>query len=255
MAKQLTLASKASNTDKPTVKKDDNGYYLVNLGAFNTYNSAGQFYKCDNPTLDYLRSTESILGRRINKGMLRSEYQHPTYDNCKKISDTRSKVTCITQRAIKIDLDRVCAHIKSINFNVLDRAEKGWEKYPIILVNGWAKPTGPYKDELKEALENPDENVAFSIRSLVKQDVVGVEIVKTIKDVSTWDYVFEPGIKVATQWNAVGLENRSCDVCVNGVCSNVLKDILVSSEELDKHTVERLTMNILEDENDPLAKW
>ena len=255
MAKQLTLDSKASKVDKPTVKKDKNGYYLVNFGAFNTYNAAGQFYKCDNSTLDYLRSNESILGRRIIKGMLRSEYQHPTYTKCKQISDTRQKAACITQRAVKIDLDRVCAHVKSINFNVLDRAEKGWERFPIILVNGWVKPAGPYKNELKEALDNPDENVAFSIRSLVKQDVVGMEIVKTIKDISTWDYVFEPGIKVATQWNAVGIENRSCDICVNGVCSNVLKDVLVSAEELDKHTVDRLVMNILKEEDDPLAKW
>ena len=255
MADNVTLESKAAQSGKPTIQKDKNGYYLVNLGAFNTYNSAGQFYKCEPSTLEYLKTPDSILGRRISKGLLRSEYQHPVYTKCNDFYNAKDKARCITQRAIRIDLDRVCAHIKSINFNILDRTESGWEKYPIMLINGWVKPTGPFKAELQEALENPDENVAFSIRSLVKQNVVGVEIVKTVKDVSTWDYVFEPGIKIASQWNAVGIENRDCDICVNGVCSNVIKDILVSSEELDKHTVDKITFNLMEEDNDPLLKW
>ena len=253
MASQITLESKAAKANKPTIKKDENGYYLINLGAFNTYNSAGEYYLCDNSALEFLKSPKSLLGRRIQNGVLRSEYQHPTYEECKSAGSMEDKLKCITKRAIKIDLDRVCGHIKSVNFNILDKTEKGWENYPIIVINGWVKPAGPFKNVLQEALDNPDENVTFSVRSLVKRSVEGLTIVKRVRDVSTWDYVFEPGIKIASQWNAVGLEHKECDVCLNGMCSTVFQEIMASVEDIDDISVEKIVLE--NEDDDPLLKW
>ena len=256
MAKELTIQSKAANSKKNTVKKDENGYYLVNLGAFNTYNSAGQYYRCTMDTLKKLQTQDSILGRRIINGVLRSEYKHPLYEECKGLMDIKRKSACILRRAMLIDLNRVCAHIKSVNFNITNQTEPGWPDDPIIIVSGWVKPILPFKQELLGALENPDENVTFSIRAFVKETLKGTTLVKHVNDISTWDYVFEPGVKIASQWNAVGMEHReSCDVCINGICSNVLKEVLVSSEHIGKADAENIISEMFEEDKDILSKW
>ncbi len=56
-------------------------------------------------------------------------------------------------------------------------------------------------------MDNPDENVAFSIRSLVNVVVEQGKIIRRLKALFTYDKVIEPGIKIATQFDTVGLES------------------------------------------------
>jgi len=247
MANQIALGSKAKNK-QVNIVKDENGYYKVRLGAFNTYNHSGIFYHCDNKVLEFLKSDKSVLGRRLRNGMLRSEYQHPDYKGMSLEEQLK--------RALTIDMDRVCGHIKEVIFNITDMTEKGWENLPIIIIDGWVKPTGPYGKNLQEALDNPDENVAFSYRGPVKQKRVGSTIVRYVADVSTWDYVFEPGVKIATQWNAAGLEHRTEDdvVCLNGVCSAKFKKCIAGMEELKDYNVKEV-LKITSEEETIFDRW
>jgi len=253
MSKTVTINSKAEKQDKPTIVKDESGYYKVYLGAFNTYNHAGIYYRCPLSFLDFLQSDKSILGRRLRNGILRAEYKHPDYSVFNNL-DPRTKALKIKQRTIEINLDRVCAHIKTVNFHVLDKKENGWD-LPIIIVEGWVKPAGPFKKELQEALENPNENTTFSVRSLVRERVVGSTLVRDLVDISTWDYVFEPGIKIASQWNAAGIEHRTSDsdiaICVNGMCNLELAKLTEALEDV-KDIVATYT---IEDDKDVLDMW
>ena len=221
------LESKKVNTDKSGIVKDDNGYYKMLLGAFNTYNFSGIFYRIKNPS-DLLKDG-TIWNRRITNGIYKGEKEHPDYKGMSREE--------IIQRTIKIDSDRVCAHIKSVELVDTGRCEKGWDGYNITLVYGWVKPTGPFGPELQEALDNPDMNVPFSVRSLVSQKIVGSTVVRDVVDVCAHDWVYENGISIATQWNAAGIEsigdNHDIGVCIDGACSTGLKNMIAGIEDID----------------------
>ena len=180
--------------EEPIVK-DENGYYKVTFGAINTFNKNGIYYKVTD--LDRFFGPNSLVGRRIDEGVLMGEYQHPKVDGM-----TRDE---IRRRTIFLDGDRKAAHIKKIELYNTGKKEPGFN-LPVYKVYGWVRPSGPYGKYLQDALDNPDENVAFSIRSLVKTYKAGSIWVKEIILLSTWDYVPENGMPGATQWNAAGLE-------------------------------------------------
>jgi len=231
-----------------SIVKDDNGYYKITLGAFNTYNASGIFYKIKNP--ETLLTTNTIFNRRLTNGQLRSELEHPDY----KGMTNRE----IIERTIKIDLTNICAHIKAVEFVNTGRYEKGWEGYPITIIYGWVKPTGPHGPSLQESLDNPDENVAFSIRSLVKQYYTGSILTRSVLDISTFDRVLENGIAVATQWNAAGIEslNLTSDVgvCIDGSC---IKDLTIAANENQGCELGECLLNIKDrlDVTPKIFKW
>jgi len=188
---------------KNTYIKDENGYYKVRLGKINAFNRQGIYYYVDD--LDKVTGPGSVLYRRLEEGFLRAEVSHP--EAIRKAKTTQELIRAI----MFIDLNNVCGHIKRIEFIDTGKPEKGFTRN-IIEVYGWVKPSGPKKQILQDALENPDENVAFSIRSLVKNGIMGNVLTKQILEISTWDYVYEPGVKGSSKWGAAGLEDLSLDV-------------------------------------------
>lgn len=182
------------STKTGLLKPDANGYYELVLGAFNYHNSKGDYYTLE-PFKKLLESSSNLM-RRINRGALRSEYGHPRFDS------TMSKRDIIL-RVLDIHEDKTCAHIKSIE---LDESRVIKDGVKVAAVIGMVKPSGPMGDALAKQLENPDENVCFSIRSLTDDTFENGKIIKAIKEAVTWDYVNEPGIDVANKYSAPSLE-------------------------------------------------
>jgi len=235
----VVLESKKAKSGKNSIVKDDNGYYKVTLGALNTYNANGIFYKID--SLERVTGPKSILGSRIQNGLLRAEVGHPDF--------TGLTGSALLNRIFKIDLNNVCGHIKSVEFIDQGRSEPGWSGYPIYIVKAWVKPTGPKAGILQAALDNEDENAAFSIRSAVTEKRVGSTIVRNVLEISTYDYVHEPGVPISSQWNAAGIEHRDPCVnddgccCLDGSCLPTLEDIAkqgTESNEEIKSLIEKL---------------
>lgn len=180
------------------VKADSNGYYKVVLGALNFYNSAGQYYPLNNE-VEALFAESSILMRRVQTGNLRSEYGHP------KFLPGMSKKDFL-YRIMDIHEANVCCHIHELQ---IDKSSvKGKDGRPIVAIIGSIKPSGPRGDVLAAQLENPKENVCFSIRSITNDyiDSAG-QTHKVLKEIYTWDYVNEPGISVANKWLSPALES------------------------------------------------
>lgn len=219
MAK-LVLDSKKKNK-KVEVIKDENGYYKVTFGAFNTFNKSGIYYNV--PDVNKIIGPDSLVGRRIKEGILFSEVDHPDISDCL----ARSDKMCIANKTIKLDPNNKCCHIKKIEIEVTNKVEPGF-KNPIVLVHGWVKPDGPKKDVLADALENPDYNVHFSVRSLVNERKVGKLRIRDVLLVSTWDHVAEGGVKYANQWYTAGVE--SMDLVVD---KDLLDKIMLGYESLD----------------------
>jgi len=203
MKNQATLSCTAlAGTNKVgALKPDSNGYYEMVLGAYDFFNSSKAIYPFT--SAKHLFEESSMLMRRINNGQCRSEYGHPKKQRGMTMSD-------YIQRIVSIEETNICAHIKSIRIDtqsVMDDKGK-----PVTAVIGMVKPSGPRGPALRESLDNPDENVAFSVRSLTNDTFENGGHQKHMKQLITWDYVNEPGISIATKYNAPSLEELSEDL-------------------------------------------
>lgn len=172
---------------------DADGYYTVVLGAYGAYNSAGMFY--DLASARRFFQPGSALIRQIEKGVLRGEWKHPAkapgMDQAAYIGRLR-----------EIDDNRTSHHIRRVT---LDGTQKDDQGRTIFTVVGEIRPSGPYGPYLKDALDNPHENVYFSVRSLTMDDVI--RGVKYTKEIITWDAVNEGGIYNANKYMSPALEN------------------------------------------------
>lgn len=176
------------------LKPDADGYYTVVLGALNVFNSAGAYYPFE--AAKQLFQESSSLMRRIASGSCRGEYGHPR--------PTGMTPREFMGRVMDIYEPNVCCHFRKvwIDYNGV-RDERG---NPVIAVMGEVKPVGPMGAALKAALDNPSENVCFSVRSITNDYPVGGIMHKNIRSIITWDYVNEPGISVAKKWHSPALE-------------------------------------------------
>ena len=175
------------------MKPNEKGYYRHILGGFNLSNESGVYYPMTD-TVKKLFEETGLIRRRIEKGMLRSESGHPDLTGLSHVDALK--------RLAHIDTTRTCAHIKEVEL-VQSKDHKGKD---VVLVYGWVKPSGPYGTSLKDQLDNPEENVAFSVRSFCQTTMYRGRIAKLVTDVLTYDNVSEPGIGLANQYDTVSLE-------------------------------------------------
>jgi hypothetical protein len=182
--------------------KDANGYYTVVLGALDVLNSAGAFYSYEGAK--ELFEESGPLMRRVANGALKGEYGHPKRLPGMTIDEFAQRIMTINERDI-------CVHIKEVylDFESIKDPQTG---KPVIAIFGKILPSGPMGPALEKSLENPDENVCFSIRSFTHdtQDRRG-QVTKVLKTIVTWDYVNEPGIKYANKYGNPALESFDGD--------------------------------------------
>lgn len=187
---------------KGVVKPDSNGYYTTVLGGLNCYNSAGAYY----PASDEVRALfedSSILMRRIKKGVLKAELGHP-----KQLPGMTDMD--YYQRIMDIDEKCVCAHISEIWLDEsFGKNHPEYNNPNLIAIIGRVAPSGPYGSTLKTAMENPEENACFSIRSITEDRWERGTTMKTLKTVITWDFVTEPGLALASKYDSPALESYS----------------------------------------------
>lgn len=176
---------------------DAEGYYDVTLGALDYYNNTGAFYAL--APARKLFEDSSILMRRIKKGVLNGEYQHP--EKLPGMSDKE-----YLMRVLRIDEKMVSHHVKEVYID--ETTVKDKNGCPVVIVRGRIKPKGPYGDVLAKSLENPNENVYFSVRSLTDDflDTATGDIIKNTLEIITWDHVNEGGIDIACKFDTPSLE-------------------------------------------------
>ena len=186
------------------LKKTDDGYYIGVLGALDVFNSAGAYYPYDSAK-DVFKESSSLM-RRVANGALRGEYGHPKRQPNQSLRE-------FVDRVLQIDEKNVAFHVRKVTVDFT--SVKGEDGRPVIALIGEIKPAGPYAHVLEKQLENPSENVCFSIRSLTDDTFVAGKLYKHIRTVVTWDYVNEPGISVATKWKSPALEGLGTEVMID----------------------------------------
>lgn len=178
------------------LRPDKDGYYTLVVGALDFYNSAGAFYPL--APAAHLFESSSSFQRRIAAGCLKGECGHPRPAPGSTVREFMSRVMDIYE-------PNVCCHFRRVWLD--DQSVKDKNGKPVVAIMAEVKPAGPMGPALQEALDNPDENVCFSIRSITNDYMRGGTLIKPIKTIVGFDWVTEPGIYVATRWNAPGLES------------------------------------------------
>lgn len=175
------------------IKPNENGYWPMVLGGFDLANEHGTIYQFTQKVRS-LFEDDSILLRRVEKGLCRSEYGHPKLDGLNRDQQL--------VRIQRLDPDRICAHIMKVSLE----STKDENNKPIVLCKGLVCPSGPFASVVERQLNNPHENVAFSIRCFNDVQVVNGKLVKYINSIINWDWVPEGGIGVANKFYTVSLE-------------------------------------------------
>jgi len=179
------------------LKPDEDGYYTLVVGGLNAFNSSGAFYPLG-PAKSLFESSSAFM-RRVKGGNCKGETGHP------KPAPGQSSREFL-QRVLQIEETRVCCHFRKIWLE--DEGVKDAEGRPIIAIVAEIKPSGPMGPALKEALDNPHENVCFSIRSLTQDRVVPAGYLeKNLKQIICFDWVTEPGLSGSTKYNSPSLES------------------------------------------------
>ena len=186
----------AGTGKKGKLTKDENGYYTMPIGGLNVFNSIGDFYTYEDAK--QLFDSSSTFMRRVKTGALKGEYGHPKPVKGQSYEE-------FAERVLTIEEKNICTHFAEVwlDFdNVKDANGK-----PVIAIMAKLAPSGPMGDAIARSLENPNEDVCYSIRSFTRDSFIRGIKHRAIAEIVTWDYVNEPGINFARKYKSPALEN------------------------------------------------
>lgn len=176
---------------------DKDGCYTTVLGGLDVYNTHGDLYVYE-AAKHFFESNSSFM-RRVNRGVLRGEYDHP-----QKLPGMSFRE--YGNRLLQIDPNQVCCTHRQIWLDFKNVVDTNTGR-PIIAIMGRVFPMGPKGQFLKEQFDATGEQVCFSIRSFVdEQPMPNGRSIRAIKTITTFDYVNEPGIEYAEKLRSPSLE-------------------------------------------------
>lgn len=183
---------------------DADGYYEMPVGGLNAFNSAGEYYTLKGAE-DLFRESSTLM-RRVGNGYLKSELGHP------KLIPGMSNDQFLA-RVLTIEETNVAAHIKEIRLDHNFGANNPKFKNPnLVAVIAKLRPSGPNGPALEASLNNPSENVGFSIRGLTQNVYERGQCYRILTTIVTFDQVTEQGIQSANKWDAPSLESIDASV-------------------------------------------
>lgn len=235
MSKILFTQTKLSfNGKRGVIEPDEEGYYELVVGGLNTFNNSGAWYYVAEGARE-LFGPGSILNRAVANGCLRAEVNHPK-------QKPGEKDEAFVNRMLSIDLNNTCAHFKAIwldeNFG---KNNPAYNNPDLIAIMAKVKPTGPKASILKEALENPNENVCFSIRSVADEGYVRGKRIRVLREVITFDFVNEGGVVIATKWDSPATESID-----NSVILEITKEVIEKAKKAESAFATEASVELLQ---------
>lgn len=189
----------AGSGKKGILKKLDNDYFEIILGAFGAFGNGGWLY--DTATaMAYIERNPDFI-KMMQNGRCRSEWGHPRRTPGMSDQDWFIRINEIMESNTSSHIRRISTSMDT----VID--EKGRK---VVAIIGEVRASGPMAGEFRRQLENPYEDVNYSIRCFAAKNFASMR--KHINRIITWDNVFEPGIGVATKYNTPSMESKQ-DVC------------------------------------------
>lgn len=177
------------------IKRLDNNYLEVILGALEFDNTGGAVY--DQRRGEQMIAANSLLQKRIASGYLRGEWGHPKDYDYPNYRDFVRRIHNIEEKNWAIHIRRVWI----VPNYQLPNGQR------ICAIMGEICSTGGRRADFDLIMANPDENLAFSIRSMATDRVVGGKVRKYIDNIITWDIVNDPGISAANKFTSPSCES------------------------------------------------
>lgn len=194
---RFTCTSLGRSNKTGILVPDKDGYYDQPIGAMAIYNSAGHFYTAEPAALKLFEDSSSFM-RRVKRGALRGEVDHPEWMQGMSESDYAA-------RMLTIDPRNVCVHFSEIYLDF--KNFKNPDGSPIVAIRGKFKPSGVHGEMLQKQVDNGKENVCFSIRAFTIDSFVRNVRQRQLQEIVTFDYVNEPGISIAEKYKSPVLES------------------------------------------------
>lgn len=186
----VSLSSVAlAGVNKGEIKREGEYYYMC-LGALNIFNSAGDYYDAEGSRAAFAES--SAFNRLIVGGNMYGEDNHPKREGWMSDED-------FYRRNDVVDVDHRSVFVREIFF--IPNGEI-CNNLPVIEIWGWIKPFGTKGPDLKAALDDPHQNVCFSIRCWCLDKRVNGVTWWAIDEPICFDWVPEPGLCVANMFYA-----------------------------------------------------
>ena len=195
-------ATKLINSGKQGIlRPDEHGYYILPIGGLNCFNSAGEYYTLDGAKQLFEKS--SVFMRRVSNGCLKGELGHPKRQQGQSMDD-------YVNRILTIDENNVVCHYGDIWLDHdFGKNNPKYNNPALVAIMGKVKPSGPKGRFLKESLDNPKEDVCFSVRALTKDYYHRGVNHRVLQQIVTLDNVVEPGIDHARKYDSPALESMS----------------------------------------------
>lgn len=210
-------ATKLVNTGKRGIlPRDENGYYTIVIGGLNCLNSAGERYLLEGAQTLF-QNDSGVFMRRVRNGCLKAETGHPKRTPGMSNDD-------YLRRILTIDEKNVCAHFKDVWLDTdYGKTHPELRNPQLCAILAKLIPAGPNGPALQKALDNPDENVCFSIRALTSDFYQNGVNNRVLKSIVNWDWVVEPGIAIATKYDTPCLESISESIVTREEVSRVIQ--------------------------------
>ena len=192
-------ATKLTGTGKLGVLKPDaDGYYEQIIGGLNTFNSVGEYYTAEGAT--QLFEASSSFMRRTKSGCLKGELGHPKQLPGQSINEYLNRI-------LTIEETNVVCHFKEIWLDTqFGKNNPKFNNPALVAVMAKFKPAGPKGDALRASLENPHEDVCFSIRALTRDYYQRGQTYRVLNQIVTFDNVNEPGLSLARKYESPAME-------------------------------------------------
>lgn len=198
------------------LKPDEDGYYTVVVGGFETSNVHGARYAFT-PTVKALFDSSSQFQRQISKGILYGEFGHPKLMPGERIAD-------YIRRASQIDEANISHHFRRVYLddkNIIDeRTGKA-----IVAILAEIKPLGPMGKALKDILDTKGANCCFSVRAHTNDKMVGGVESREVYAILTFDFVIEPGVPTSEKYKSPKLESYISIDIDEAIASELEKEI------------------------------
>ena len=178
------------------LQRDSDLYYTHCVGGLNIFNSANEYYS--HAGAKALFEESGPFMRRVQRGALRGENGHPQFVKGMTTDEFISRV-------MRIDESKVCVQFKEIwlDFDAI----KDSDGKPVVAIMAKLTPSGPLGPMLQKSLDNPGENVCFSVRGVTNDYCERGVNIRELKNIITFDYVNEPGIHIAEKYKTPTLES------------------------------------------------
>jgi len=178
------------------VRPDDNGYYTIPLAVLGTVTDNRTYYEVED-FVAQITGENTFFNRCLRDGKCFGEYGHPEIFLLPESQQI--------ERLLKIFEKNVSHQIGKVWTG--DKLETGGR-----IVYGLIKPSGPYGDTLKQSLDDPCLNTAFSLRSVASSVNQNGVTRRRIKALVTFDYVCAGGYSEAAKRYAPGVESAKVEI-------------------------------------------